>query len=267
MHAILLTLALAMPLGDMDPAGVDEYVQQLQREHPTFEQRLTAVVHQSLGTAYADGPLGEGPDGAYDSDPLIDLARVDCVTFMEQSIALAVGTTYDEAFDRLQQIRYVDGVIDYEHRNHFFVTDWLANNPFCIEITGDLGAPTKQITRTISRKGFFERVNAPELGHTTADVSETLTIVPSKHVDDAEAAISSPAIVVFVGKVDWLFALHTGLFIPDADGGGTLYHASSKSGEVVAADLSDYVAEQRGRYLGIAVYRVTAPVQNPQEGY
>lgn len=257
--ALLLVLASG-PVYEMAPPDVESYIQELQRQYPTFEERLSAVVQQSLGTPYADGPLGEGPDGAFDTDPLIDLTRVDCVTFMEQSIALAAGPSYDHMFDLLQQIRYKDGIIEYEHRNHFFITDWIENNPFCVEVTDDLDVPTKKIKRTISRKDFFKRVNAPGLGSDSPNRAEELTIVPTDHVQAAEDALPSPAIVVFVGKVDWLFALHTGLFIRHADGTGHLYHASSKAGEVVAMDLSDYVAEQGGRYLGIAAYRVTAPI-------
>ena len=259
MHTLLLLALAWSPVHEMDPAGVDAYIQELQRKHATFEQRLTAVANDSLGTPYADGSLGEGPDGEYDTDPLIDLSRADCVTFMEQSIAIAAGVDYDSAFDLLQQIRYADGVIDFEHRNHFFITDWIGNNSFCVEVTGDLDVPTKTIKRTISRKDFFERVDAPGLGIDTPNRTEELVIVPPQHVQAAEDTLPSPSVVVFVGKVEWLFALHTGLFIRDDEGNGRLYHASSKAGEVVAVDLSDYVAEQGGRYIGIAVYRVTMP--------
>lgn len=261
MHALLLTLIAFPPLCDMDDTAVDKYVHQLRSEHATFEERLAAVAEDSLGTDYADGPLGEGPAGQYDTDPLIDFARVDCVTFMEQTIALAAGHGYEDVFDLLQSIRYKDGVIDYESRNHFFVTDWIENNPFCVEVTADLDVPTRTIKRTISREDFFERVNAPGLGADTPNRAEGLIVVPPQHVEQAEQTIPSPSIVVFVGKVEWLFALHTGLFIRGEDGVGRLYHASSKSGEVVAVDLGEYVKEQEGRYVGIATYRVTAPAR------
>jgi hypothetical protein len=258
-NALLLALVAWTPICEMDSVAADAYILDLHRTHATFEQRLAAIAKHSVGTPYADGPLGEGPDGRYDSDPLIDMSRADCVTFMEQSIAFAAGLNYEHAFDLLQEIRYKDGVIDFEHRNHFFVADWIENNPFCVEVTDDLDVPTRPIKRTISRRDFFERVNAPGLGTDTPDRVETLSIIPSQHVADAEMVLPSPSIVVFVGKVEWLFALHTGLYIRDDDGSGRLYHASSRSGEVVAADLTEYVEEQGGRYLGIAVYRITAP--------
>ncbi len=258
-HALILTLIAGTPLYEMEQPDVDAYVRELMVALPTFEERLIEAAQAGLGTPYADGPLGEGPGGEFDSDPLIDLSRVDCVTYMEQSIALASAENYERMKEMLQRIRYEAGQIDFEKRNHFFISDWIEHNPFCIEVTDDLDVPTKTISRNISRKGFFKRVNAPGLGLETKNQDVRLPIVPSSEVQAAESMIPSPSIIAFVGKVEWLFALHTGLFIRDGDGSGKLYHASSKEGKVVAVDLSDYVDEQGSRYLGIAVFRVTEP--------
>ena len=74
-----------------------------------------------------------------------------------------------------------------------------------------------------------------------------------------ELALRTPTLVVFVGKVKWLFALHCGVYLPSADGAGAMYHASSKAGLVVATDLSDYVRSQGDRYIGVATYEMTDP--------
>lgn len=260
LRALLLTVLCGTPLYESDESGIDAYIRELSKSYPTFEQRLAVAAADSLGTPYADGPLGEGPGGQFDKDPLVDFSRADCVTFMEQSIAASAASNYGEMFETLRRIRYENGAIDFEHRNHFFITDWIEHNPFCIEVTGDLDVPTEVVTRKISRKGFFERVSAPGLGLDTPDVVHHVPVIPPGQVEIAEALIPSPSIIVFVGKVDWLFALHTGLFIRDEAGSGRLYHASSKAEEVAAVDLSDYVHDQAGRYVGIAIYRVTEPL-------
>jgi hypothetical protein len=255
---ILAALICAAPLAGLNPEEVTAYLARLPEND--FETRLTRVALDAVGTPYADGPLGEGPDGQYDTDPLIDLSRVDCVTFVEQCIALAASRDYDEAFQRLQRIRYLNGQIDYESRHHFFVTDWLAHHIWCRDISGGLGVETAKVTRTISRRGFFQRVNAPDLGHDTPDREVTLSYVPVEAGKAALAQLPTPSLLVFIGrKPDWLFALHTGFYLRDETGAGRLVHASSKAGAVAAVDLAEYLRENAGRYLGFTAYRVSAP--------
>src|SRR4030095_15162729 len=43
-----------------------------------------------LGVPYVNGPLGEGEVGGPDPEPRYDLTRADCVTFLEESLALAL---------------------------------------------------------------------------------------------------------------------------------------------------------------------------------
>jgi hypothetical protein len=256
-----ITLAAsAPPLTTYDPAQMDAYVRALHASTPTFPGRLERVIRDSVGTPYVDGPLGEGPYGTHDKDPLIDFTREDCVTSVEQWIATASAANYAELFDHLQRIRYKDGRIDYESRNHFMITDWIANNTFCEPVTETLDVPTESVTRTISRKGFFERVKAPGLGLSTPDQVQTVHYIPSALAEDAEAKIEGPALVIFIGKkLDWLFALHCGFFLRDEQGRGRLFQASSKLGQVAEMDLSDYVREQGDRYLGFTVYAVKDP--------
>lgn len=256
---LVATLMAGTPLYEQSETELGTYITALNAGEKSFDARLWRVIQDSLGTPYHDGPLGEGPNGVYDADPLVDFARADCVTYVEQAVAAAAGTDYDDMLGLLQRIRYKDGRVDYETRNHFLITDWTRNNPFCVDVTCELGAPTKASIRVISRKGFFERVKAPGLGADTADESVRLEYIPCDAVDAAEPEIPSPALIVFIGKVDWLFALHCGLYARDASGAGLLYHASSKAGKVVGMPLSEYVSEQSGRYLGFTVYKINDP--------
>lgn len=260
MTAVGLVLCLAAPLFEMSESEVSAYLTELQAAHSSFEARVTAIARAATGTPYADGPLGEGPSGEYDQDPLMDLKRVDCVTFVEQTIALAAASSYQEAFTILQRIRYRDGKIDYEARHHFFVSDWLENNPWCRDVSGDLSVPTAALTRTISRRDFFQRVKAPGLGQSTPDRSITIRYVPSASAADAVPHLPQPALIVFIGRrPDWLFALHTGLFLSGDTGTGRLNHASSKAGKVVTTDLIEYLQQNAERYLGFTAYEITPP--------
>jgi hypothetical protein len=260
MVALLLAACLSggQALHAMTPAEVDRYLSELQARAPEFEARLADVAARAVGTPYHGGPLGEGPTGTHDKDPLIDLSRVDCVTFVEQCIALAASKSYDEAVERLQKIRYRDGRIDFEARNHFMETDWFPNNPFCRDATADLGVPTATVIRTISRREFFKKVEAPELGQDTPDREVSLVYVPSSRVAEAESRLPSPALVCFIGNVDWLFATHCGLYVRDDAGQGHLYHASTTDKRVVKVSLPEYVGSQE-RFLGFTAYRIGDP--------
>ncbi len=260
LSAMLIFLSLAgAPLYEQSPAQVTEYLQGLQAAGQPFEQRLRRVVQDSMGTKYDGGPLGEGPEGKHDADPLVDLTKVDCVTFVEQSVALSIASDYDAMVQRLQLFRYRDGIIDYEHRNHFMISDWIRNNSFCTDITAKLGVKTDIVERTISRKDFFQLVKAPELGQDTPDEVLRQGVIPPSRAAEAEAQLPDTALIVFVGKVDWLFALHCGLYLRDEDGEGYLIHASSKAGEVTKTRLSEYMKSQEKRYLGFSAYSVSEP--------
>lgn len=252
------TPAASVSLFAASDAEIDTWLKSETQAGLPFDERLHHAVDAALGTPYQDGPLGEGPDGKYDKDPLIDLKHVDCVTFIEQSIALAASPDLKGATDLLQRIRYRSGVIDFGTRNHFFEADWLRNNNFCKELTPTLGLPTEKVTRTIDRAAFFRKVNAPDLLQNVKPEPVTVTYIPTSAAEKAEAVIPDGCIIAFIGKVDWLFSLHTGIFLKDANG-PRLCHASSKAGKAASMDFSDYVASQKDRYIGFIVYKINKP--------
>ncbi|MBL7649422.1 MAG: DUF1460 domain-containing protein [Candidatus Hydrogenedentes bacterium] len=256
--SILLSV-LGAAIYEQTPSETDAYLSKLQGADSSFARRLERVIQDSVGTPYHDGPLGEGPNAPYDADPLIDLSRVDCVTFVEQSVALASASSLAEATDLLQGYRYKDGQVDFLHRNHFMLVDWTPNNPWCLESTAKLGIETKKLTRTISKAAFFRRVKAPELGQDIPDRDVTVSYIPIDKAKAVAHAIKEPSLIVFIGHVDWLFALHCGIFLPDGAGSGMLYHASSAAGKVAPMNLESYAASQSRRYLGLAVYEIRDP--------
>ncbi len=256
--AVCLAATSTTPLYTQTPEQLDQWLQAQAASGQSFDARLHETVTTTLGTPYHDGPLGEGPGATPDADPLIDWTKVDCVTFIEQSIAFAASPNLVSATAFLQQIRYKGGKVDFETRNHFFEADWLRNNTWCKDISNTLGVDTVPLTRTIDRKDFFKRVGAEGLGASMAPEEVTIHYIPSAMATKVESKIPDGCIIAFVGKVDWLFSLHCGLWLNDAQG-GKLCHASSKSGKAVSMDLSDYIDSQASRYLGFIVYKVNAP--------
>jgi len=256
---VAVLLGAGLPIYEMPLSDVDAYLSGLRDRHSSFSERVCEVAGRSLGTPYEGDPLGEGPDGRYDKDPLMDLSRVDCVTFVEQTIALAAADSYKSAFDLLQKIRYKKGEIAFEKRNHFMIADWIANNSFCRDVSGNLGVSTELVTRKMGRKHFYEAKKLPDLARDATEETLTLAYVPVSAVAEAEKRLPSPALVLFIGKVDWLFTLHCGIYVRSVDGQGLLYNASSKAGKVVADSLSSCFAS--GRYLGFTAYEIGDPMK------
>lgn len=256
---LLMTLASSTLIFQMSPAEVDTYLNTLGKSGDTsFSDRVAAIAAQSLGTPYVNAPLGEGPNGMIDKDPMMDLTKVDCVTFVEQTIALAQSNSYKQAFDTLQRIRYRSDSRVFENRNHFMEADWVVNNRFCRNVTSDLKVPTRKEPRVIGRKKFFESKELKDLAASAKDEPLTFEYVPVDQAAAAEAALPSPCVILFVGKLDWLFTIHCGIYVRDAKGQGSLCHASSKAGKVISVPLPDFF-KNTDRYLGFAAYKIENP--------
>jgi hypothetical protein len=99
------------------------------KDETSFTRRLDLLSAHFLGLPYGKGgPLGEGPSGKYDQDPLYRFDTFDCTTYVETIMALAHARDVDEFEMHINNIRYKDGVIDYLERNHFTDLQWIPFN-------------------------------------------------------------------------------------------------------------------------------------------
>lgn len=139
----------------------------LHAAHPDFTERLAAISERFLNTPYRLGPLGEGPAGEYDREPLYDLSAVDCTTFIEQALAMSLEPRWDKAVKTLQKIRYRSGKISYHDRNHFTEIDWIAQNAsagYLEDITEAIGGEnTRRAAKTISKRRWYENKTLADL--------------------------------------------------------------------------------------------------------
>lgn len=91
--------------------------------------RMEAMSRPFIGLPYGDGgPLGEGPTGRYDQDPLYRFDTFDCTTFVETVVSLALTADVDAFEQKMDEIRYEDSRVDYLTRNHFPSLQWIPNN-------------------------------------------------------------------------------------------------------------------------------------------
>ena len=158
------------PLGQSQPPSnthIQEEVRRIYQQAASLPQRVEAISALFLGVPYKLGPLGEGPDGEFDRDPLIRFDAFDCTTFVETVMALALDSDLDFAARTLQKIRYKDGQIGYATRNHFIELDWVPNNVragYLHDITSDVaGRNAVKVHKTISKRRWYRRKSLASL--------------------------------------------------------------------------------------------------------
>jgi hypothetical protein len=214
----------AAPLGQSRPLSntqIQEELRRIDKQAASLPQRVEAISKLFLGVPYELGPLGEGPAGEFDRDPLIRFDAFDCTTFVETVMALALNSDLESATRTLQKIRYKDGQIGYASRNHFIELDWVPNNVragYLRDITSDVaGRNAVKVRKTISKRRWYRRKSLASLeggftrdekqhlisklrhlGSRFPDARATLTVLPLKALPQALAKIPSGTIANLV---------------------------------------------------------------------
>lgn len=150
----------AKPLYLMAPAEIDRYLKDLRATMPDPAARLNHVMLQYVGQTHRQGIIGDFPfDLGPDDLPLFSVAESDCVSFVESSFAMALADSWRSYFVMLQRIRYRDGRVAWETRNHFIEADWQSSNGWMIrDVNRELGAGLlEEYVFEVERDRFFKR--------------------------------------------------------------------------------------------------------------
>ena len=211
-----------------------------------IEQNIGSVY---LNTKYLNNPLGE--EKVPDTDPLIRNDAFDCTTFVETVLA-----GYDK--NKLNQIRYKNGNIDFMNRNHFIETDWLANNANIVENVSAQYGKTAVRHITIDKKSWFNQVHNIDTNFEPQSVD--LEYIPYNNLSKID--IQTPLIVLFIHDGNGfkkktgtdLAVVHMGFLLP----GNILRHASRKHGKVMDTDFEEFVKKlQKNKHnIGITLVKI-----------
>lgn len=228
-----LTHLLSQPLYKMQPREVDHYLAYLQATEPSLRNRVAAIARKNIGQPYELYLLGEFPYQVEDDQPLFNLAKSDCVVFVEHTYAMALSRSWSEFFWMLQRIRYRGGVIGVATRNHYTETDWIKENAWLVtdisqEVAGERAA---SYTLTVDRQKFLRsryNVDAQIPVETSVEAFVPYDVVPEVlpklNQGDYVNIISSKADPA-KGTVDH-WASHVGLVVVAADGTRHILHSS-----------------------------------------
>ncbi len=114
-------------------------------------ERMAAVSEVLLGRPYLLDPLGEGQ--GKDADPLARYDVFDCLTFLEETLALALAADPSDAGRIRRELRYGDAPITYGTRHHFMELQWIPSNErrgFIRPTTGDYGVEPTHLSKSVT---------------------------------------------------------------------------------------------------------------------
>ena len=207
-----------------------------------------------MNTPYVAGTL----EGDNEERLRVNLRELDCVTFVENSIALHLmlqsdDSTFDNFCRILQHIRYRDGVADgYLSRLHYF-SEWLDNNRQKGIITLPLTPACRSFNPDVSYMsahcGSYPALKTNlDLCRQMNDIEKNINILnfcytPKENVKDLGENIQTGNIIAITTHINGLDISHTG-FALIQNGKAYLLHASSDVKKVTVSDepLHDYLA-------------------------
>lgn len=235
--------------------------------------RVEAVSAQFLGTPYAASPLGEG--SGFDPDPLFRWDRVDCLTFVEQTLALALTPVGQPVEPVLNRLRYQGDQPDYAQRNHVMEAQWLPRNlekGYLRALTRELGGPAvRHVEKVLTAQTWAQPAGKALALPVEAQPQGTfgLDLIPAANAAQALARAPAGAVVVVV-RADRPRQVtrvsHVGLLIFKR-GQPWLRHASRTFQRVADEALSTFLKRNLdyGSWTieGLAVFEAQAPAAAP----
>ncbi len=204
--------------------------------------RIVMVSEEFLGIPYRGFTLvgdNETPEKL-----VIDLAGVDCFTFLDYVEAVRISRSPGEFREALVRVRYREGKIAFDHRNHFF-TDWVYSSGGRIfDVTEEIG--DSRCVKRVKRLNMKDEGSLflPGLGIREREISH----VPAGSVDSSvEKRIKPGDYIGIYSLVEGLDVSHVGIFIRKGDV-SYLRHASSaeEQGKVIDQDFLSYIRHRPG---------------------
>lgn len=245
-----------LSLGRWTQEGLDHFMQESSNIHDTGE-RIEFISREFLGVVYKESTLIG--DINRDEVFVINLEGIDCMTFIEYIEAMRLSGSFSEFLENLKRVRYSQGKVAFESRNHFF-TDWIESNSEFIEDMTDRvgGAKAAAVKKRLNLKPVPEEP-APYLirgfnrgkdgGYILPGIpskEREIKYIPADAVGDAVLdKLKTGDYVGMYSKDDGLDVSHVGIIIRDK-GNIFLRHASSVIGKVVDEDLKNYIAKKEG---------------------
>jgi hypothetical protein len=203
--------------------------------------RIEVLSRSFLGHPYKVNPLV----GTADTPEVftVSLDEFDCVTYVETVVALARASGVDEFIEWLRKIRYEEGQVEWEHRNHY-MSSWIRNNVRAgalRRIAAKVGPVSKERTLSVvpglpPRKVRFE-------------------CIPKSSIGKLGPHLQTGDLIFFASTRSHLDIFHCGIIVRDGER-LLMRHASRSQKGVVEQDLNEFL--KKNRMAGVIVVRPAA---------
>lgn len=253
-----------------DKAIFDKYALYIEpfRDQP-MEKVMEKTAEFFLGTPYVAHTLKMTPGETF----VINLREMDCVTFMENVVALSLTAksgelSFDKFMDELRKMRYRNGNIeDYASRLHY-TTDWFYENEkrgLVKNISACLGGvkETKKINFMSAHRDAYQPLQSDDAMWWKIKTLEDAInqrggfyYLPKNEIAKSVPQIPHMSIIAFTTSTEGLDVSHV-VFAYRKGDKLTFIHASSTEGKVVIDEktLVDYCNSQES-CTGIMVVKV-----------
>jgi len=225
------------------PIGLNRRrVQQLlskTKKNPSASSRIDILSGHLLGHPYKPNPLIGSADTAEVFTASLD--GFDCVTYLETVVALARASSVDDFTEWLRKIRYEQGRIQWERRNHY-MTLWIRSNVR----NGIIRPVSIPAVPTVSRARVLNVVPGLAAQQTRVEC------VPKAAVPRLESHLQSGDLIFFASTRRNLDVFHAGIVVRDRER-VLLRHASRSQGHVVEQELSEFL--KANRMAGVILMR------------
>lgn len=249
-----------------------EYAEKQQLSGMSIEKRIPVIARFFLGKPYKSNTLNVTQEEL----PVINLRELDCVTLVENVLALAYLGQYNENavdsfVENIIKIRYRNGEIeDYTSRLHYS-TDWLyemQRQKLLDDVTLATGGikyskPVHFMSKHYTRypvlakdRKLLQKIKTIE----TEINKRTYYYIPKEKINSIAGKIQNGDVVLITTNIAGLDTSHLG-FALKQNGKTYLLHASSTRKKVVITDqpLQEYM-EGIQLQTGIILGRIVLPV-------
>ena len=240
---------------------IDALIRQVDKSKMTNAEKIAFYSELFLGCPYSlKESLGDGPYAKYDTAPLVNFKKVNCMTFCEEVLALSLSATYEEMFNVLQHIRYRNGIISMSTRNHYTMADWLPENKWCLrDVTYNIGRRKycRRMTKIISHKKFFTEKGYTDIEPIKPDRKLSIWYIPKEYLLSVSSKLKSGDIAALIQDKEGIFAAHMGIIIKK-DQEMYFRHSTISEGTTLDEKFGDYVNKLllREHIVGMSFMRV-----------
>lgn len=208
----------------------------------TPEKRIDYISNQFMDIEYQASTL----IGDHKNKEIltINLDGLDCFTYLDYVESMRLSESYGDFKQNLIEIRYKEGDVEYQNRNHFF-SDWKKfNNKNIVDVTELIGGiKTKKVVKNLNKKEdgtqYLEQIPVSK---------REISYIPSNSIDEhVLSRLKTGDYIGIYSHKKGLDVSHTGIIVKKGHG-VYIRHASSRkyNRRVVDENLVEYMSNKPG---------------------